>query len=107
MAAFWALAAFFFAAIPPLAVEVAGSSSLWREHTRTAHRQLRSGEGDAARAQRGLEHLAHVVDPGEVEVLAQVLRDVLQIGLVAGRRDDARDPGALGGQRLLLEAADR
>jgi hypothetical protein len=36
-----------------------------------------------------------------------VLGDVLDVALVERRADDVLDAGALGGQRLLLQAADR
>ena len=45
--------------------------------------------------------------PDEVQVLAQRLGDVLEIRLVAARRQHAADARALGGERLLLQAADR
>ena len=57
--------------------------------------------------QRDFEHLSDLRDELEVEVLAQVLGDLVDVLLVASGRDHHPDPTALGGQRLLLEAADR
>ena len=54
-----------------------------------------------------LEHLLDAVHEDEVEVLAQVLRNVLDVLLVQLRRDHALDAGGLGGERLLLQPADR
>jgi len=36
-----------------------------------------------------------------------VFRDVVDVGLVARRRDNTLDPGLLSSERLLLQAADR
>src|SRR6476469_7091220 len=75
-----------------------------REHTRTAptftaRRALR-------RLERELEHVLHVVEEAELDVLAEMLRDILAIALVQLRRDDQLDAVALGGERLLLQPAD-
>ena len=59
------------------------------------------------RLQRLGQRLVEVVDEHEVDLLAQVLGDVVDVGLVQLRRDDALDPGPLSRQRLLLQAADR
>src|SRR5215211_2677498 len=93
-AARWALAAFFLAeAIPP---SLAVSSGPWG----------RAYPGSAP-IERGGEDLGDLPDPDELHPLAQVLREVLEVGLVASRGQHALDAGALGGERLLLQAADR
>ena len=61
----------------------------------------------AGAIERRIEHLLDLSRPDELEVVAQVLGDVLEIRLIAARCDHARDPGPLGGQRLLLQPADR
>src|SRR5207248_6375056 len=43
----------------------------------------------------------------ELERLARLLRKLLEVGLVLAREDDALQPGALRGERLLAHAADR
>src|SRR5215218_783387 len=93
-AALWALAAFFLAeAIPPsLAVK-------FRAYGR-AYPGLPPVE-------RGREDLGDLADPDELHAVAQVRGEVLEIRLVAARGEHALDPGALGRQRLLLQAADR
>src|SRR5689334_15542173 len=117
-----ALAAFFFLdAIALLA------SAWWANHTRPGApcnptgstsfrgRALACGAADRrrppARLALGLERLAqqlvHVVHERELDLLEQVLGKIVQVGLVQLRRDHARDAGALRGQGLLLEPADR
>src|SRR5829696_1097090 len=92
-AALWALAAFFFAAIPPsLAVKF---------------RALGRAYPGSAPIERGVEDLSDLADPHELHAVAQVLGEVLQVRLVAPGRQDAADARPLGGERLLLEAADR
>src|SRR6266536_2702265 len=57
--------------------------------------------------QRGLQRLLDPVDEHELEPLALVLGDLGDLAVVAVRDDHPLDPGALGGERLLLQAADR
>src|ERR687894_1346049 len=57
--------------------------------------------------QRSLEYFVYRVHPPELEALPQHVGEVLEVGLVAPRRDHALDPEALRGQRLLLQPADR
>src|SRR4051812_18662543 len=59
------------------------------------------------RRERRVEHLGHRVDEDEREIAAQVLRDLVDVGLVQRRRDHRRDAIALRRERLLLQAADR
>src|SRR3954464_5875744 len=92
-AALWALAAFFFAAIPPsLAVKF---------------RALGRAYPGSAPIERGVEDLGDIADPHELHPVAQVLGEVLEVGLVAPRRQHALDARPLRSQRLLLQAADR
>src|SRR5918992_409724 len=56
---------------------------------------------------RGLERFADLLDVGELELAQLVLGDLGDVGLVAGRDDHPLDPGALRGERLLLQAAHR
>src|SRR5829696_1888983 len=92
-AAFWALAAFFFAAIPPsLAVKF---------------RALGRAYPGSAPIERGVEDLSDLADPHELHAVAQVLGEVLQVRLVAPGRQHTAHARPLGGERLLLEAADR
>src|SRR3954469_14161042 len=58
-------------------------------------------------SQRRLERLLDSVDVHELESLALVRGNLGDVALVALRNDDPLDPGPLGGQRLLLQAADR
>ena len=73
--------------------------------------RLGARTGAVAGAWLGLERLRqHLLDafhPDELDVLQQVLREVLDVGLVQLRRDHALEPGVLRGERLLLEPADR
>ena len=39
--------------------------------------------------------------------VADGLGHVVEVGLVAGREDDLGEPGPVGGEHLLLHAADR
>src|SRR3712207_9429676 len=80
-------AAFFFAAMPPLVSACLPRPSIpaWRG------------------AQRLRENRLDVVHPGDAQVLAQMLRDVFEVRFVAIGGDHVDDPGALGGERLLLE----
>src|SRR5436190_11997009 len=96
MAAFWAFCALLLA-IPPLRVSVC------HEHTRHAA----ASTAAVSVTQRGVEDLADLAHPHELEIFAQVLGDVLEIPFVAAGREDAVDAGPLSGQRLLLQAADR
>src|SRR4051794_40535197 len=76
-----AVAAFFFAAITSsLSTCLLGASI----PARRASKRLR-------------EDRPHVVDPREAQPLAQVLRHVLDVGLVAARRDDVPHAHALRG----------
>src|SRR4051794_3278639 len=59
------------------------------------------------RLQRRIEYLVHVVHEHELELLAQVLGYVVDVGLVAARDHQPLYLGPLGRQRLLLQAADR
>src|SRR3954449_3710576 len=98
-----AFAAFFFAAT---------CSPLARSHVRalgehTPDGALGTPPPVARRLERGVEHLGDVVDPAELQALAQVLRDVLEIRLVAAGGPRPPGPCARGRERLLLEAADR
>src|SRR5215212_621094 len=92
-AAFWALAAFFFAAIPP---SLAVKFRAWG----------RAYPGSPP-VERGGEDLGDLTHPHELHAVAQVLREVLGVGLVAARREHAAHARPLRGQRLLLQAADR
>src|SRR5438445_538049 len=56
--------------------------------------------------ERGVEHLAHVVHRDEGELPAQLLGDVLEVALVAARKDDGGDAGAVRAEHLFLQAAD-
>src|SRR3954454_39730 len=51
--------------------------------------------------QRESEDVCNLGDELELQTLAQRLRNVLQIGLVAARRDHPLDARALGRERLL------
>src|SRR5215217_2237758 len=80
-AALWALAAFFFAAIPPsLAVKF---------------RALGRAYPGSAPIERGVEDLSDLADPHELHAVAQVLGEVLEIRLVAPGRQDAADAFSL------------
>src|SRR4051794_32266021 len=92
-AAFWALAAFFFAAIPP---SLAVRFRAWR----------RAYPGSAP-VERRVEDLRYLADPDELHAVAQVIGEVLGVRLVAARGEHALDPRPLRRERLLLEAADR
>src|SRR4051812_5314121 len=59
------------------------------------------------RGERRLEDLRDRVDEHERQIAPQVLGDLVDVGLVQRGRDHRRDAVALGGERLLLEAADR
>src|SRR4051794_12390562 len=61
----------------------------------------------AARLQGLAQHLADLGHPDELQALAQVLGDVVGVGLVERRGDDRAHVVALRGQRLLLQPADR
>ena len=68
-------------------------AGLWRQRRR---RVLEGGD----------EHLVHLSDEDELEAVPDLRRDLLQIGLVALGQDHPLDAGAVGGQHLLLDAAD-
>src|SRR4051794_24769481 len=93
-----AAAAFFFLAmqLPSLG---RGRGS-WASIPAPDHKSLGLLQGRA-------QHVADLADPDEPRPLAQVLGDVLHVGLVERRRDDRLDVVALRRQRLLLQAADR
>src|SRR3954468_5208994 len=77
-----AAAAFFFAAITSsLSTCLLGASI----PARRASKRLREDRLD-------------VIHPGEAQALAQVLGHVLDVGLIADRRDDVAHSDALGGQ---------
>src|SRR6202020_2376040 len=57
--------------------------------------------------ERDLERLPDRGHEAELEVLAQMLGDLVDVLLVERRRDHGADTVALRGQRLLLEATDR
>src|SRR4051794_18732970 len=57
--------------------------------------------------ERDLEHLVDLVDPVELDVLLERVGELLEVRLVLLRRDHALDAEALGGDRLLAQAADR
>src|SRR5579884_3053073 len=57
--------------------------------------------------QRLLEHLVHVLDEDEPELLADVGRDLVQVLLVVLGEDDRLDPRPVPGDHLLLDPADR
>src|SRR6266516_2479946 len=85
-----------------------------RRSSRSVTRRTCSGSGGQLRQrmrrlrlERELEHLVQAHDRMEAHLLAHVLRDVVQVGAVALREDDVRETGGVGGQRLLLQAADR
>src|SRR3954471_5065898 len=94
MAAFWAFCALLLA-IPPLRVSVC------HEHTRHAA----ASTAAVSVTQRGVEDLADLAHPHELEIFAQVLGDVLEIPFVAAGREDAVGVGAVGGERRLLQGA--
>src|SRR4051795_3563005 len=52
-----------------------------------------------------LEHIADVVGVDEVQSLALLLGDLLDVALVAIRHDHLLDPRPLSGERLLLQAS--
>src|SRR5215213_9200585 len=54
-----------------------------------------------------LEDLRDAIHEHEFEVLSLVLGDLGHITAVSLRHDHSLDPGALGGERLLLQATDR
>src|SRR3954464_3794911 len=74
-AAFWALAAFFFAAIPP---SLAVKFRAWG----------RAYPGSAP-VERSVEDLGDLTHPHELHAVAQVLGEVLGVGLVGARCQDA------------------
>ena len=57
--------------------------------------------------QRNLQHLVHRRHHVHVERVHDVLGNVGQILLVVTWQDDIRHPGAMGGEHLFLDAADR
>src|SRR4029453_8915283 len=57
--------------------------------------------------QSNTEHVSDVVGVDEVETLALLLGDLLHVALVAVGDDHLLDARSLGGERLLLQAADR
>ena len=56
--------------------------------------------------QRGIEHLADVGRQMEGHLLPHRLGDVLEVGAVADRQHHRGQPGPVGGQHLLADAAD-
>src|ERR1044072_5940528 len=68
------------------------SASICDEHTRDAE----PSTAPVTRAERRVEDLLDLADPHEVDVLAQVLGDVLQVSLVPARREHAVAAGPLG-----------
>src|SRR5690242_72620 len=89
----------------------------YRRSRRSAARRTSSGIG-AAVLQRHTElhrlllerELQDLVDPDdrvERDLVADVLGDVLEVGAVALRDDDVREPCRMGGEHLLLQATDR
>src|SRR4051795_8067028 len=59
------------------------------------------------RLQGDLQHIADVVGVDEVQSLPLLLGDLLDIPLVPIGHDHLLDPGALRGERLLLQSTDR
>ena len=63
--------------------------------------------GGAAGPDHGfLENVLDVLDKDELDVADDLLRDLVEVLLVRRRHDHLLDPGALGGQDLLLDPAD-
>jgi hypothetical protein len=54
----------------------------------------------------GGEHFVELVDEDEFELVADLFRDLVEVGFVSFGDEDALDAGAVGGERLFLEAAD-
>src|SRR5512143_1270122 len=69
------------------------------------------GPGRVGRPGRGEERvredLVEGLDAVEPERGADLLGDVLQVGLILLRQDELLDPGAVGAEHLLLDASDR
>src|SRR5690606_33679427 len=54
-----------------------------------------------------LERILDALEPHELELLARLLGDVLEVLPIAGRQHHALDAGAQRREHLLLDAADR
>src|ERR1035437_4135487 len=88
-----------------------------RRSSRSAARRSSSGTGaqsgglsgrllmDFPLLQCQLQDLGYRADRMEAHLAAHVLRQVLEIGLVALREDDVGQAGGVRGQHLLLQAA--
>src|SRR4249919_408750 len=76
-------------------------------------RRLALGRGSGLRAggsallEHDVQHLLDRVDRDELELVAGLRRELLEVGLVVTRDDDPLEPGSLRREHLLLEAADR
>src|SRR4029453_18689212 len=57
--------------------------------------------------ERGLEDLLHGIHDDELEPLAGLVRQVLEVGLVLAGNDHTLQAGALGRERLLADASNR
>src|SRR5919112_5463902 len=90
-AAFWALAALLFAAIPPSRGRSCGLNG--GAYPAPAAGNASSPARPRAAAQGGREDLLDLLDPRELQVGEQVIGEVLDVGLVAARGDDAGDAG--------------
>src|SRR5438270_891501 len=55
----------------------------------------------------GREHAVERVGENELDRVARLRRELLQVGLVLARQHDTLDPGPLRGEHLLAHAADR
>src|SRR5262245_55437145 len=74
---------------------------------RPRFRRSRGGDRNRRLLESDAQHVAHVVDEMERHLLTHRLGHVVEIGPVACRQHHFGEPGAMGGQHLLLHAADR
>src|SRR5262249_2596572 len=66
-----------------------------------------SGGVPLGRLQRLGDRVLDTLEPDELHRLAHFFRDVLEVAAVARRQHHALQPSAVGGDDLLLDAADR
>src|SRR5262249_8149673 len=70
-------------------------------------RRLRQGRQAKARAERFLQHLVHVLDEDELQLLLDVGRNLDQVFFILLGDDHRLDPRTVCRDHLLLQAADR